>query len=48
MSPHLLSEHHHQITLDKTESRKNINHDEYVENENYYNVYSDNSDDDDN
>ena len=39
MSPHLLSQHDHQIILD-------INHDEYVEDENYYNVDSDDSDDD--
>ena len=48
MNPHLLSEHDHQITLDKIEERENINHDEYVEYGNYYNVDSDDSDDDDN
>ena len=48
MNPDLLSEHDHQILLDKIEARKNINHDQYVEDENYYNVDSDNSDDDDN
>ena len=48
MNPHLLSEHDHQIILDKVEARENINHDEYAEDENYYNVDSDDSDDDDN
>ena len=47
MNPHLLSEHNHQIILDKIEVRENINHDEYVEYENYYNVDSDDSSDDD-
>ena len=31
MNPHLLSEHDHQIILDKIEERENLNHDEYVE-----------------
>ena len=48
MNPHLLSEHDHQIILDTIESKENINHDEYVEDENYYNIDSDNYDDDDN
>ena len=48
MNTHLLSEHDHQIILDKIEAIENINHDEYVEDENYYNVDSDDSDDDDN
>ena len=48
MNPHLLSEHNHQIISDKIEARENINHDEYLENENYYNVNSDDSDVDDN
>ena len=48
MNPHLLSEHYHQIVLDKIEARENLNHDEYVEDENDYNVDSDDSDDDDN
>ena len=48
MNPHLLSEHDHQIILDKIEGRENLNHDEYVEDEKYYNVDSDDSDDDDN
>ena len=44
MNPNLLSEHDHQIILDKIEARENINHDEYAEYENYYNVDSDDSD----
>ena len=48
MNPHVLSEHNHQIILDKIEARENINHDEYVEDENYYNVDIDDSDDDNN
>ena len=48
MNPHLLSEHYHQIILDKIESRENINHDEYVEDETYYNLDSDDCDDYDN
>ena len=47
-NPHLLSEHDHQIILDKIEERENRNNEEYVEDENYYNVDSDDSDDDDN
>ena len=35
MKTNLLSEHDHQIILDKVEERENINHDEYVEDENY-------------
>ena len=45
MNLNLLSEHDHQIILDKTEARENLNHDEYVGDENYYNVDSDDSDD---
>ena len=48
INPHLLSEHNNKIILDKIEARENINHDQYVEDENYYNVDSDDSDDDDN
>ena len=48
MNPHLLSEHNHQIILDNIEARDNLNHDEYVEDKNYYNIDSDDSDDDDN
>ena len=47
MKPNLWSKHNHQIILDKIIARNNINHDEYVEDENYYNVDSDDSDDDD-
>ena len=48
MNPYLLSEHDYQIILDKIEARENLTHDEYVEDENYYNVDSDYYDDDDN
>ena len=48
MNSHLLSEHIHQIVLGKIEEREHLNHDEYVEDENYYNVDSDDFDDDDN
>ena len=48
MKPLLLSEHEHQIILDKIEALENLNHDEYVEDENNYNVDSDDSDDNDN
>ena len=34
MNPHLLSDHDHQIILDKIEARENLNHYEYVEDEN--------------
>ena len=47
-NPHLLSEHDHQIVLDKIEGIENINKDEYVEDENCYNVDSDDSNYDDN
>ena len=43
MNPNLLSEHNYQIILNKIETRENLNHDEYVEDENYYNVYKDDS-----
>ena len=46
--PNLLSEHDYQIILDKIEARENLNNDEYVEDESYYNVYSDDSNYDDN
>ena len=39
--PCLLSEHDHQVILEKIEARENLNHDEYVEEEDYYNVDSD-------
>ena len=45
---HLWSEHDHQIILETIEARENLNHDEYVEDESYYNVDSDDSDDYDN
>ena len=45
MNPHLLSEHNHQVILDNIEWRNNLNHGEYVEDENYYNVDSDDYDD---
>ena len=48
MNPCLLSVHDHQVILEKIEARENINHDEYVEEEDYYNVDSDESDIDDN
>ena len=47
MNPRLLSEYDHQVILDKLEARENINHDEYVEDENYCNVDGDDSNDDD-
>ena len=40
MNPHLLSEHNNQIILDQIEAGEKINHDEYEEDENYYNVDS--------
>ena len=48
MNSHLLSEQDHQIILDKIKARVNLNHDEYVEDKKYYNVDSDDSDDDNN
>ena len=42
--PCLLSEHNHQVLLEKIEARENLNHDEYVEEEDYYNVDSNESD----
>ena len=44
MNPCLLSVHDHQVILENFEARENLNHDEYVEEENYYNVDSDESD----
>ena len=44
MNPCLLSVHDYQIILEKIEARENLNHDEYVEEEDYYNVDSDESD----
>ena len=42
--PCLLSEHDHQVILENYEARENLNHEEYVEEEDYYNVDSDESD----
>ena len=42
--PCLLSEHDHQVILEKIEARENLNHDEYAEEEDYYNNDSDESD----
>ena len=44
MNPCLLSVHDHRVILEKIEARENINYDEYVEEEDYYNVDSDESD----
>ena len=44
MNPCLLSVNNHQVILEKIEARENLNHDEYVEEECYYNVDSDESD----
>ena len=44
MNPCLLSVHDHQVILEKIEARENVNHDEYVEEEDHYNVDSDESD----
>ena len=44
MNPCLLSGHDHQVILEIIEARENINHDEYVEEEDYYNIDSDESD----
>ena len=48
VNPCLLSVHNHQVILEKIEARENLNHDEYVEEEYYYNVDIDESDIDDN
>ena len=42
--PCLLSEHNHQVILEKIEAREDLNHGEYVEEEDYYNDDSDKSD----
>ena len=47
MNPYLLCVHDHQVILEKTEARENLNHDEYVEEEDYYNVDSNEYDIDD-
>ena len=41
INPSLLSVHDHQVILEKVEARENLNHDEYMEEEDYYNVDSD-------
>ena len=46
MNPCLLSVHNHQVILGKIEARENLNHDEYVEDLNCYNIDSDDPDDD--
>ena len=48
MNPNLSYEHNHPIILDKIEARENLNHDDFVKDENYYNVDSDDSYDDEN
>ena len=48
MNPRLLSVHDHQVIQEKIEARENLNHDEYVEEEDYYNVESDEFDIDEN
>ena len=48
MNPYLLSEDGHQIILDKIKGRGNLNNEEYVEDENDYNVDIDDSNNDDN
>ena len=48
MNPFLLSLHNHQVILKKIEARENLNRNEYVEEEDYYNVDSDEFDIDDN
>ena len=44
INPCLLSVHYHQVILEKIEARENLNHDEYLEEEDYYNVDSDDYD----
>ena len=41
MNPCLLSVHDNQVILEKIEARENLNHDEFVEEEDYYNADSD-------
>ena len=38
MNPFLLYVHDHQVILENIEARENLNHGEYVEEEDYYNV----------
>ena len=44
MNPCSLSVHNHQVILETIEARENLNHDEHVEEEDYYNVDSDSYD----
>ena len=44
MNPCLLSVRDHQVILEIIEAREKLNHDEYIEEEYYYNVDSDESD----
>ena len=44
MNPCLFSVKNHQVILVRIEARENINHDEYVEEEDHYNIDSDESD----
>ena len=44
----VLSEHYHQVILEKIEEREKLNHGEYVEEQDYYNDDSEQSDIDDN
>ena len=44
MKPCLLYVHNHQVILRKIEARENLDHNEYVEEEDYYNVDIDDSD----
>ena len=44
MKPYLLSVHYHQVILKNIKARENLNRDEYVEEEYYYYVDSDESD----
>ena len=40
----MFSEHDHQVIFEEIGARENPNHDEYVEEEDYYNIDSDESD----
>ena len=44
MKPCLLSVHNHQVILEIIEAREKLKHDEYIEEEYYYNFDSDESD----
>ena len=47
MNPHLWYEHNHQIVSGKIEGMEKLNYEEYVEDENYYNIGSNDSNYDD-